>query len=353
MKMLQFLKWCVTGLYVLSCLLFMEQDVLAIALDDVIESNQTISSEWVNWCPSYWTTPASISQVVQELAVSVDSAKDIPLQVHDWVCEHICYDWAAFEAGTYYELAPDEVLQGGKGVCESIANLVQAILLEAGIPCIKVWGSAIDADSSWESIDISPDRINHTWNEFYMNGRWITMDCTMDMANSYSQGEYTYHPWSCEYFDPDEYFFAHTHLRLRRGDTFPENIPSDWAMEEICTLVDTTTVPLELLSNYHAPISEADMLMLLGMDGGTDAPISRGQTAILLASLLDFNSSDCAPYIDLGNCNENMQSAIETLYQNGIMLGTSNDTFSPDTYLTRQEALIIKARLLKEGLSCI
>ena len=326
---------------------------MAIALDDVLESNQTISSEWVNWCPSYWTTPASISQVVQELTMSVDSTKDIPLQVHNWVCEHICYDWDAFEAGTYYELAPDEVLQSSKGVCESIANLVQAILLESGIPCIKVWGIAINADSSWENIDISPDRINHTWNEFYMDGHWITMDCTMDMANSYSQGEYSYRPWSCEYFDPDENFFARTHLRLRRGDTFPENIPSDWAMEEICTLVDTTTVPLALLSNYHAPITEADMLMLLGMDGGTDVPISRGQAALLLASLLRFNISGSTPYIDLGNCNEDMQGAIETLYQKGVMLGTSNNTFSPNTYLTRQESLIIKARLLREGLSCI
>ena len=30
----------------------------------------------------------------------------------------------------------------------------------------------------------------------------------MDMANSYSQGEYIYRPWSYEYFDPDEDFFA-------------------------------------------------------------------------------------------------------------------------------------------------
>lgn len=326
---------------------------MAIALDDVLESNQTISSEWVNWCPSYWTTPASISRVVQELTVSVDSMKDVPLQVHNWVCEHICYDWDAFEAGTYYELASDEVLQSGKGVCESVANLVQALLLESGIPCIKVWGVTIDADSSWESTDISPDRINHTWNEFYMDGRWITMDCTMDMANSYSQGEYTYRPWSYEYFDPGEIFFARTHLRLRRGDTFPENIPSDWARGEVCTLVDTANVPLALLSDYHAPITEADMLMLLGIDGGADAPISRGRTAVLLASLFGLNSSGCTPYIDLGNCNEDMQGAIKTLYQKGVMLGTSGDTFSPDTYLTRQEALIIKARLTREGFLCI
>ena len=95
------------------------------------------------------------------------------------------------------------------------------------------------------------------------------------------------------------------------------------------------------------------MLMLLGIDGGTDVPISRGQAAVLLASLFGFNSSGSTPYIDLGNCNEDTRGAIEILYQKGVMLGTSGDTFSPNTYLTRQEALIIKARLLREGLSCI
>ena len=340
-------------LLILACLLLLKSGAQAITTDDIFNYNQTASSEWVNWCPSFWTAQESVSAVTQEIVASTNSMEEIPLFVHDWICKNIYYDWDAFESGTYYELAADEVLQSGKGVCESIANLVQAILLESGIPCIKVWGVAINADSSWENIDISPDRINHTWNEFYMDGHWITMDCTMDMANSYSQGEYIYRPWSYEYFDPDEDFFARTHLRLSRGDTFPENIPSDWAMGEVCTLVDTTAVPLALLSNYHAPITEADMLMLLGIDGGTDAPISRGQTAVLLASLLGFNSSGSTPYIDLGNCNEDMQSAIKALYQKGVMVGTSDDTFSPNTYLTRQEALIIKARLSREGFSCI
>ena len=88
-------------------------------------------------------------------------------------------------------------------VCEGYANLTAAMCQYAGIPCRKVTGFAIGTGVDEEASDVWGlyDRLyikgkdlaafkggvasyaNHAWNEAYVDGRWVIMDCTWGSNN--------------------------------------------------------------------------------------------------------------------------------------------------------------------------
>lgn len=320
----------------------------AISINNILECNQSKSEQWVNWYPSGWTSVEDIKDLAEQLVQEAGGREAAPLRIHNWICEHICYDWDAFNTGIYSTLSAEQVLAERRGVCEGIANLVQALFLESGIPCIKVWGVAITEEESWSETDLSLDHVNHTWNEFYIDGRWASLDCTMDIRNRYEDGIFSFSPWRTSYFDPSEEFFAQTHLRLQRGFDLPENIPDSWAKAEVKKAVDLNLVPLSFLEHYQAPVTERELFTLLGRDSGDNRLLNRLQAATLLAPLLGDSLNKSPPYQDTGQCTFAEQVALAMLYQYGIMEGSSG-CFYPEEYLTRQEAIAILVRLFYAG----
>lgn len=313
----------------------------------VLEHNLEISHQWVNWYPSGAIWSGEVERLARQLRLQAGDRSALPRVVHDWVCGNISYDWDAFRSETYGALHPDDVLRERRGVCESIANLVQALLLDSEVPCIKVQGVCVSEGTGWTEQTAASTRVTHTWNEFYMDGRWITMDCTMDMRNRYEDGIFTLSPGISDYFDPEEAFFAQTHKRLYRGFDLPENIPSPWAVPGIQRAVDLGLVPLSMLSQYHQPVSAAQFYALLGLEGGEDAPLTRLQAAVLLDTQ-EQGRSAALPYEDTGGCLPEEQAALAALRHRGIMAGTAPTVFSPDRELTRQEAILIALRLAEE-----
>lgn len=51
----------------------------------------------------------------------------------------------------------------------------------------------------------------------------------------------------------------------------------------------------------------------------------------------------------MDRCSPRERSAAAALSRRGIMIGTGESTFSPDEYLTRQEAILIALRIFEEG----
>lgn len=314
------MAWWKRNIVLIVVLAALEMPVWAAGNDSVLEHNQTVSTAWVNWTPSEWVRDESVKSLAEQLLTEAGSKEAVPRRIHDWVCENICYDWDALYAGIYSTLSPAQVLRERRGVCEAIANLTQTLFLEAGIPCIKVWGTALAEGERWSETELDTGCVNHTWNEFYMDGRWVTVDCTMDMKNSYADGAYSFAPWGNNYFDPSESFFAQTHQRLQRGFDLPENVPSDWAKPEIKAAVDREIVPLSFLTNYRTPVTECEFMELLGLDGGDDQPLKRIQAAVLLVQMLGGTSGASPPYEDVDLLNEEEQNALIVLYQAGIMV---------------------------------
>ena len=312
--------------------------------DGIMRHNQQIAEQWVNWRPDTWKEDTAVQILAEQFAAEEDGREQIPRAVYDWICENIYYDYDSLYSGTYSVLSAGDVLQERKGICEAIANLAQALLLESGIPCIKVWGATIEPGSAWEDTELDLQRVNHTWNEFYMNGRWVTMDCTADMNNRFQEGEFIYFTPDDDYFDPQEEFLALTHKRLYRGDDLPEDMVSEWAKTEVQKAVDLQVVSLDLLSDYRIAATENELRKLFGMENGDDRALQRWEAAVLI-SLHVEDMAGQAPYCDMTQFTDEVRKAADVLYQYGIMKGKGSDNFSPHDILTREEMICIMARI--------
>jgi transglutaminase-like putative cysteine protease len=113
--------------------------------------------------------------------------------IHDFVAGNIWYDEDAARSGR----PPDDdtalgALRLGRAVCEGYAKLNAALLRAAGIPAKYVHGYALGVSGDeWPSKDLNPGDSNHTWNEAFIDGRWVIIDATRDSGNSYAQGRKT------------------------------------------------------------------------------------------------------------------------------------------------------------------
>lgn len=336
---------CLTVLLAVFLLVFPAQAAGA----DILQHNSQMSRQWVNWCPSSFTLSEPVQALADQLAAQADDRTQAARAVHDWVCREICYDWDAFYNIQYGALRAEDVLRDKRAVCEGIANLVQALCLSMDIPCIKVWGICTPEGQGWSEAAAASQRITHTWNEFYLNGRWIAVDCTMDMKNSFRDGVYTYAPHTSSYFDPEDNFFAQSHKVLQRGYDLPEDIPADWALPGIQRAVDLDLIPLSMLSRYAQPVTSDQFRALFDLEGGTDDLITRREAAVLLAQVTGESPQGPLPYWDMNRCSPRERSAAAALFRRGIMTGTGGSAFSPDKYLTRQEAILIALRIFEEG----
>lgn len=306
--------------------------VCAAEPDAIYTHNQELAAQWANWRPAVRERNAEVQALASRLLREAGSRKAAPRRIYDWVRAGIAYDWDALEQEIYSALLPSEVLHRRKAVCEGIANLTQALFLEAGIPCIKVWGVTITDEMEWSGSGPDLTRANHTWNEFYMDGRWITMDCTMDIINNTS---------AC--FDPDETFFARTHMRLRRGDDPPENRPSAGVLPDITRAVDAGLVSLDWLSDYRRAVTAAEWFELTGLGEKQDIPLTRLTAAASLARLLP-ETDGVPPYSDMDGRTAEERRILAALYGAGIMTGCDG-RFFPDGPLTRQAAIAVLWRL--------
>ena len=67
--------------------------------------------------------------------------------------------------------------------------MTAALLRAAGVPAKKVSGFALGVSNDYwpEDLDLEKDG-NHSWNEFWANGRWIIIDTTWDSGNKWENG---------------------------------------------------------------------------------------------------------------------------------------------------------------------
>ncbi|MCM1106026.1 MAG: Ig-like domain-containing protein [Blautia sp.] len=136
----------------------------------------------------YYLQPLALSEVdVPELKkfaktlVNKNDSDYVKLQkVHDWVAENIWYDYDLRDGhpddpGTNH-IDPMYVLEKRRAVCGGYAALTEELLRALGIPTIEVYGTAGAA---------------HSWNEAYVDGRWVILDTTWDSYNQYRNGVYS------------------------------------------------------------------------------------------------------------------------------------------------------------------
>ena len=181
-----------------------------------------------------------IIALAQELTDGLDDDYNKVRAIHDWVCNHIYYDYDAYyKRAPYGDNSALGVLDLRQGVCAGYTRLSVALLRAAGIPARYVAGYAVGSPSEYPSdvLNNTATKTNHAWTEALVNGRWLTFDSTWDSGNAWEYGCVSKSAGCTgyRYFDPDPAFFAQTHAVLD-GNYYREiylymNYPQYWTGE--------------------------------------------------------------------------------------------------------------------------
>ena len=186
------------------------------------------------------------------------------LAIHDWVCDHIAYDFdVLYQRSECGDTSAIGTLKSGRSVCEGYTNLTVALLRAAGIPAKKVSGYALGAtaENAFPADALNGTcKTNHAWNEAYVNGRWIIMDTTWDSDNDYEYGRMTSAGgcYSHLYYDISQDLFAQTHAVIK-SRTYSEmslylDYPEYWTSEGWKPISATGIAPIVKNGRTLVPI---------------------------------------------------------------------------------------------------
>ena len=160
-------------------------------------------------------TDEAVIKLSGEITGKCKSDYDKVKAVYSWITHNIYYD-KDYESGLKESSNTEvgDIIDKRYCVCEGISTLASSLLRAVGIPCRKVHG--------YGSIKMSTDEmnwymkytnlVNHSWNEAYVQGRWLIFDCTWDMKNYIFQGEKHSENPTENYFDMDFDEFCKHHF---------------------------------------------------------------------------------------------------------------------------------------------
>lgn len=151
-----------------------------------------------------------IIETATQITMGLETDYEKALAIHKYVADTISYDFDYYNnhnIPTAYSAL--DVLKTKRAVCLGYTNLMTALLRSIGIPCAYVTGLSPRYGGE---LTVSGDDENHIWCEVYIDGRWVTADCTWDSANSYINGKFKYDKMPfISYFDPSPELFASGH----------------------------------------------------------------------------------------------------------------------------------------------
>ena len=157
----------------------------------------------------------SVKSVAEQLTADCSTDYEKLRVIHDWICSYVHYDTDSLNDNKIANYKATDVLRTQKAVCLGYANLYASLCRSIDIPCSVVTGYALGIDSEseeWTEKTISGNKENHAWNEAYVDGRWIIIDCTWDTFNTFENGKKNKgNSISHLYFDANIDFFSNNH----------------------------------------------------------------------------------------------------------------------------------------------
>lgn len=108
----------------------------------------------------------NIPKILDDLGVSSMSNYEKVLTIHDYVCELIKYDDSKKDSvSTMYG-----ALKNGKALCNAYSICIYKLLVESGVPCKIIGGTA----------GTGRDSGGHAWNIVALGDKWYYLDATWD-----------------------------------------------------------------------------------------------------------------------------------------------------------------------------
>ncbi|MBH5320665.1 transglutaminase domain-containing protein [Paenibacillus sp. GSMTC-2017] len=116
-----------------------------------------------------WTSSNKAIAKAQELTANKKTDEEKVKAVYNYIVTNIAYDdKLAASVSTDYLPSIDRTLTDKKDICYGYSALFAAMLRSLDVPTKLVMGDS-------EYVDVY-----HAWNEVYLNGKWVTIDTTVD-----------------------------------------------------------------------------------------------------------------------------------------------------------------------------
>ena len=129
----------------------------------------------ITFTPTYFETAdeteyvnTHTKEILAELGTSRMSDYSKVKAIHDYVCARITYTDDVDNASSAYS-----AYARGEGLCNSYALCMYKLLVEAGVPCHWIGGSA----------GTGRDSAGHAWNIVKLGDQWYNLDATWDDAD--------------------------------------------------------------------------------------------------------------------------------------------------------------------------
>lgn len=182
------------------------------------EKFDTISYEENSYLSSSYGVQNDDEDIIvlsKSITDGISTNYDKALAIHDWVADNIYYNYDAYysDCNDYGDTSAKGTLEAKTSVCQGYANLTAALFRASGIPCKVVSGFGLGIDTNgWNEENTYEEDANHSWNEAYIDGRWIIIDTTWDSGNEYKNGQFIYEGIRYrKYFDTDISWFSLDH----------------------------------------------------------------------------------------------------------------------------------------------
>jgi len=148
---------------------------------------------------------ASIEELGQWARRNVPDQRERIRFLHDWVADHVAYDFERLDDKTYIHFQDSEtVFSQRRGVCAGYANLLVALGDASGDQIVYVTGFSREQDGSIAGT-------GHAWNAARIGDGWVLLDATWDAGARGDNGRFV-KKYGTEYlFTPPE-IFAVTHF---------------------------------------------------------------------------------------------------------------------------------------------
>ncbi len=180
------------------------------------------------------TNLSDVKTVSNEVVKGASTNYEKLLKIYEYVAENFYYDDVAFRTSSKQYVDPYKNLynmrnkkksansEDGKAAttCVGYSAAVCALARAQGIPTRIVNGHHISLNgteyNNW-STEKNITKLDHWWNECYVDGRWITVDATPGNSNKWDRNTNT---WTYTgltnyiYFDPTPEQLATSHMLL-------------------------------------------------------------------------------------------------------------------------------------------
>lgn len=141
-----------------------------------------------------WTSNSQAVAKAKELAKGKATDEEKAKAIYNYIISNIAYDKTLANSVTSDYLPNiDKTLASKKAICYGFASTYAAMLRSLDIPTKLVMGDSDYVDAY------------HAWNEVYLNGKWVTIDTTVDAGLKQSNKSTTWTKDAAKYSKTKQY----------------------------------------------------------------------------------------------------------------------------------------------------